>query len=105
LNDIEEAVSQPLEQRLQELREQGQGYVGDAEEEVSWWPCFAEKSAAAASSVKASDSPPRERAVRTSPPSPVQPLETFIRQSPKLGRNDPCHCGSGKKFKKCHSAV
>ncbi|MBF4286409.1 SEC-C metal-binding domain-containing protein, partial [Vibrio anguillarum] len=19
----------------------------------------------------------------------------------KLGRNDPCHCGSGKKFKKC----
>ncbi|MFP6663118.1 MAG: preprotein translocase subunit SecA [Deltaproteobacteria bacterium] len=21
---------------------------------------------------------------------------------PKVGRNDPCHCGSGKKFKKCH---
>lgn len=20
----------------------------------------------------------------------------------KLGRNDPCHCGSGKKYKKCH---
>jgi uncharacterized protein len=20
---------------------------------------------------------------------------------PKVGRNDPCHCGSGKKFKKC----
>ncbi|MEO1063896.1 MAG: SEC-C metal-binding domain-containing protein [Actinomycetota bacterium] len=20
----------------------------------------------------------------------------------KLGRNDPCHCGSGKKFKNCH---
>ncbi len=20
----------------------------------------------------------------------------------KLGRNDPCHCGSGKKFKACH---
>jgi len=24
-----------------------------------------------------------------------------IRSSPKVGRNDPCHCGSGKKFKKC----
>ena len=24
--------------------------------------------------------------------------------SPKLGRNDPCHCGSGKKFKKCCGA-
>jgi len=23
----------------------------------------------------------------------------------KLGRNDPCHCGSGKKFKKCCGAV
>jgi preprotein translocase subunit SecA len=23
----------------------------------------------------------------------------------KLGRNDPCHCGSGKKFKKCHGAL
>jgi uncharacterized protein YecA (UPF0149 family) len=27
---------------------------------------------------------------------------TFRREAPKLGRNDPCHCGSGKKFKKCH---
>jgi SEC-C motif-containing protein len=24
-----------------------------------------------------------------------------VRQSSKVGRNDPCHCGSGKKFKKC----
>jgi SEC-C motif domain protein len=24
---------------------------------------------------------------------------------PKIGRNDPCHCGSGKKFKKCHGLV
>ncbi len=23
----------------------------------------------------------------------------------KIGRNDPCHCGSGKKYKKCHGAV
>lgn len=28
-------------------------------------------------------------------------LQTFQREQPKLGRNDPCHCGSGKKFKKC----
>ena len=27
--------------------------------------------------------------------------QTVIRQSPKVGRNDPCVCGSGKKFKKC----
>ena len=27
---------------------------------------------------------------------------TFKRQGPKLRRNDPCHCGSGKKYKNCH---
>ncbi|KEQ16872.1 DUF1186 domain-containing protein [Endozoicomonas numazuensis] len=27
--------------------------------------------------------------------------ETFVRDLPKVGRNDPCPCGSGKKFKKC----
>jgi hypothetical protein len=27
--------------------------------------------------------------------------ETFVRQGPKIGRNDPCPCGSGKKYKKC----
>jgi uncharacterized protein YecA (UPF0149 family) len=24
------------------------------------------------------------------------------RDRPKVGRNDPCPCGSGKKYKKCH---
>jgi SEC-C motif-containing protein len=28
--------------------------------------------------------------------------ETFEKTGPDVGRNDPCHCGSGKKFKKCH---
>jgi len=27
--------------------------------------------------------------------------KTFIREGPKIGRNDPCPCGSGKKYKKC----
>jgi hypothetical protein len=29
-------------------------------------------------------------------------VETFRREAPKVGRNDPCPCGSGKKYKKCH---
>lgn len=29
-------------------------------------------------------------------------VATVRRDAPKLGRNDPCHCGSGKKFKSCH---
>jgi len=28
--------------------------------------------------------------------------DPFVHGAPKLGRNDPCSCGSGKKYKKCH---
>lgn len=33
-----------------------------------------------------------------------QPVVTVVRESPKVGRNDPCPCGSGKKYKKCCGA-
>ena len=28
-----------------------------------------------------------------------------VREGPKIGRNDPCHCGSGKKYKHCHGKI
>lgn len=28
-------------------------------------------------------------------------IPTYVREQPKVGRNDPCPCGSGKKYKKC----
>ena len=31
--------------------------------------------------------------------------ETFVRQERKVGRNEPCPCGSGKKYKQCHGKV
>ena len=31
-------------------------------------------------------------------------VETVKRDTPKVGRNDPCPCGSGKKYKQCHGA-
>jgi preprotein translocase subunit SecA len=34
-------------------------------------------------------------------PSP----EPFVRSTQKVGRNDPCPCGSGKKFKQCHGRL
>ena len=33
-----------------------------------------------------------------------QPVQQVIRGQEKVGRNDPCPCGSGKKYKKCHGA-
>ena len=38
------------------------------------------------------------------PPQAATPLETYVREGEKIGRNDPCPCGSGKKFKRCHGA-
>lgn len=32
---------------------------------------------------------------------PKADVETYRREQPKIGRNDPCPCGSGKKYKKC----
>jgi preprotein translocase subunit SecA len=32
-------------------------------------------------------------------------IKTVRREEPKVGRNNPCPCGSGKKYKKCHGAA
>ena len=56
-----------------------------------------------------------EHAAATSPTASTPPdaadpelaggEETFVRDKPKVGRNDPCWCGSGKKFKRCHGQL
>ena len=43
-----------------------------------------------------------ESADTAEPPAPPQPV---TRRQPKVGRNDPCPCGSGKKYKQCHGAL
>lgn len=37
-------------------------------------------------------------------PTTLQGSVPLRRSGPKLGRNEPCHCGSGKKYKHCHGA-
>ena len=36
---------------------------------------------------------------------PASDAQTFVRQGQKVGRNDPCPCGSGKKYKHCHGKL
>lgn len=36
--------------------------------------------------------------------APAAGRAPVVHSAPKPGRNDPCHCGSGKKYKKCHGA-
>jgi len=37
--------------------------------------------------------------------APASAAQTFVRQGQKVGRNDPCPCGSGKKYKHCHGRL
>ncbi len=39
------------------------------------------------------------------PPPPPPPAEPFRRDGRKVGRNEPCPCGSGKKYKQCHGKL
>ena len=43
----------------------------------------------------------RQQARRSTEAGAVSPVQV-IRTAPKVGRNDPCPCGSGKKYKNCH---
>ncbi|WP_231757355.1 SEC-C metal-binding domain-containing protein [Microbulbifer elongatus] len=43
----------------------------------------------------------REAASCCSSESCCAPQAPVTRSTPKVGRNDPCPCGNGKKFKKC----
>lgn len=38
-------------------------------------------------------------------PSADTPIQPFVRGLPKVGRNDPCPCGEGKKYKHCHGRL
>jgi len=46
---------------------------------------------------------PRQRGAAAAPQ--LEPVEPFKRETPKVGRNEPCPCGSGKKYKQCHGKL
>jgi len=76
--------------------------ISDVAKEISWWACFSE--ARRARSQKPSErgsvvyDPVREAQRGANEPFPVpKPYKA----PPKIGRNEPCPCGSGKKYKKC----
>jgi len=65
--------------------------IEDTVKELSWWACFQPLRPKPAS-IRDSESPARTY---------VAPNRVTVTKGPKIGRNDPCPCGSGKKYKKC----
>jgi len=46
-----------------------------------------------------------DEALQQNPESTDSEHQPFVREGHKVGRNDPCPCGSGKKFKQCHGKL
>jgi len=62
----------------------------------------AERQQLAFQHAQASALPEAEQEAGQQAEAPQQPM---VRDAPKVGRNDPCPCGSGKKYKQCHGAL
>jgi Protein of unknown function (DUF1186)/SEC-C motif len=89
LGDIDEQLNEGKEQTLWNLKQE-YGAVIDTVEELSDWDCF-----------HRNERVPVPEEVRSSAPKLDRPKPDPVRRLPSVGRNDPCLCGSGKKFKKC----
>jgi hypothetical protein len=90
LEGIERDVAAPQPWRRDQHR-----LITDAIGEMEHWACFHPE-----------DSGPTELPVAQVPMPPSPALANYdapkpLIRGPKVGRNDPCPCGSGKKYKKC----
>jgi hypothetical protein len=77
-------------------RREGHGLVTDVISEMEHWACFHPDDSG--------PTEPIESEIPLPPPGPAP--TTYVApkpyvSEPKIGRNDPCPCGSGKKYKKC----
>jgi hypothetical protein len=87
--DLAKTLAKGPDQVLGELQHNGRyTLLTDAVAALEWWACFQP-----------------EEAPRPVEPSPTTTVEPYRRASPKVGRNEPCPCGSGRKFKKCCGAA
>jgi len=88
--DFEQDLLQTIDDRASILRHpQGEfGLFGDTVEELSGWHCFSQKAQREA----------EREPIRLPPVGLRTPMVNLFA---KVGRNDPCPCGSGRKFKKC----
>jgi preprotein translocase subunit SecA len=74
-----------------------------AEQRASASPSHPEAAPASPPPAAGSSAPPSESARAAARPPRSEPAPSSKpARSMEVGRNDPCPCGSGKKFKKCH---
>ncbi|PLZ01604.1 preprotein translocase subunit SecA [Burkholderia sp. WAC0059] len=87
-----------LEQAAEQIEESGNSQLGQVEFRHAE---FAESVMPAADAAAAMVGEAMSRGAQASAPAPAAPGQEI----PKVGRNDPCPCGSGKKYKQCHGRI
>jgi preprotein translocase subunit SecA len=106
---MQERVRNDVTRILMTVRIQSPEQVEQVEEEIApsyanvqySHPDFGEASAAAAGA----DPESIALAVQQGPEAEQEAQQPFRRFGQKIGRNDPCPCGSGKKYKQCHGRL
>ncbi len=94
LDDVHSDLAKGKEWALEQLASNPHRHlVDDTVKEMEWWDCFKEK--------KPRMAPKVDRYLEAMDPVIESLLAPYKRAGPKIGRNDPCSCGSGKKYKKC----
>jgi len=98
---VEQAAqeAQPIPTEVTYHHQEAESALSDVAGEESEAPAQVAIAAAAAQ---------RDAAMQRANQRPVQAEDQpapFKRDHPKIGRNDPCHCGSGKKYKQCHGKI
>jgi hypothetical protein len=89
-DSVEAALKKDPQELLEKFRQENP-LVEDTIKEMEWWAGFEDKTS-------------RSRSITDLlyDDAPARP-EPYVAPQ-KVGRNDPCPCGSGKKYKKCHGA-
>lgn len=91
-DDVKRTLEGGKEKRLGDTRRYRKGLIGNVIDEIGWWACFQDTNGE-----DFSDREPYE----VEDDFRSAPVQTVVRPGPKIGRNDPCPCGSGRKYKKC----
>ena len=91
IKELRDEMRQPL--NLKEMRSEYEPPITDVAAEMRDWPCFTDPDWGKVDAEGTTDD--------VQPPGNDEVISPTQHAAPKVGRNDPCPCGSGKKHKKC----
>jgi hypothetical protein len=101
LDEIEDELRRDRDSIMAEHKNLDRGLIVDVVADMSRWHCFESKDDGQQVWDEDDDALLDDRDRDDEPPAEDDPRQTVERPTPKTGRNEPCPCGSGKKYKKC----